>query len=482
MNMKFTKLVGTVGPSSRNYDMIKDFILSGINVIRINFSHGTFEEHKKTIEFVRRAAEEVDEPVAIFQDLQGPKIRLGNIKDDAAEVQAGETFIITTENCTGNAKKASIDYPFLHEEVSPGNSILIDDGLISLRVKSINGKEIQTTVENSGIIKSRKGVNLPNISLKHIDSFTKKDKKDLDFAFKYDLEYIALSFVRTAQDIRNLRSYMLKTYGKTIPIIAKIEKPQALDDIDNIIETADSIMVARGDLGVETSPQQVPIIQKNIIRTCNLKGKPVITATQMLESMINNPRPTRAEAADVANAILDGTSAIMLSGETAAGSYPREAVHMMYHIAYETEQSLHFKRIVTNQKLTLEEFTEGRKKQAAEAVGMGALELANQVQARYIACFTHSGGTARLISKHRPHMPIVALSPIAATVRRLALSWGVIPLQLAEVDNIDDLFTGAPKLLKSRQLIAQGDCIVITAGVPVGTPGKTNMIKVTEID
>jgi pyruvate kinase len=482
MNVNSTKVIATIGPATRSYERIRELLEAGVNVVRLNFSHGSHSDHQKTVQLVRRVAKELGVIVAIFQDLQGPKVRLGEIEDGEALISTGDSFVISTEPCTGTAERACIDYPTLHEEVKPGDRILIDDGLVSLQVERIEGRDIHTTVAEGGCIKPHKGVNLPHTVLKRISSFTEKDRDDLYFAFANNLEYVALSFVRTAEDVRQLYSYMEENFGRKIPIIAKIEKPEALDDIENIIRTADAVMVARGDLGVETSTEEVPVIQKNIIRTCNLMGKPVITATQMLESMIDNPRPTRAEAADVANAVLDGTSAVMLSGETAAGKHPGEAVRTISRIVNSTERSSHFRRIVADRRPTGEEYENGEGKSPAEAVGMSARELARQVGARYIVCFTHSGGTARLISKYRPMIPIAALSPIPETVRRLALAWGVFPMDMDEVSTVDDLFVRAPAILTEKGLVSAGDYLVVTAGVPVGAPGKTNMIKVVQVE
>lgn len=479
---KFTKIVATIGPASRSYHMVKAIIEEGADVIRLNFSHGTLEDHENSVDFVRKASRELDKPVAVFQDLQGPKIRVGKLKTDYVELKDGKELIITTDKCMGDETRVSIDYPNLHNEAEPGNRILLDDGLLELQVIGVEGKNIHTRIMHGGKLKPRKGVNLPHIKLDHISAFTEKDVEDLNFAFRNYMDYIALSFVRNANDVIALKDHMQKNYGRTIPIIAKIEKPEAVDDLQNIIDVSDAIMVARGDLGVETSSEEVPIIQKKIIRLCNLAGKPVITATQMLESMINNPRPTRAEAADVANAILDGTSAVMLSGETAAGAYPVEAVQMMKKIAERTEESLQFQRIVFDQRLNQEDIELNRMKGPAEAVAHAAIGLVRDIKARYIVCFTHSGGTARLIAKYRPNVPVVGFSPETATVRRLALAWGVIPMEIGQVSTVDELLDGAPEAMRFKGLVQADDYIVVTAGVPVGKPGKTNMIKVVQIE
>lgn len=480
-NKTNAKIVATIGPSSRSYEMIRDIIKAGASVIRLNFSHGELEDHQQTVNWVRQVSQELDMPLAIFQDLQGPKIRVGQLDVDSFEVKEGDILKITTEACIGNRDLISIDYPYLHEEVEKGDRILIDDGLIALKVKNIDKKIITTEVVDGGIVKPRKGVNLPKAALKHLSSYTKKDESDLDFAFKNDLDFVALSFVRSSKDVIALKKFMYKNYGREIPIISKIEKPEAVSDIANIILETSAIMIARGDLGVETSPEEVPVIQKTLIRECNLAGIPVITATQMLESMITNPRPTRAEAGDVANAILDGTSAVMLSGETAAGDYPLRAVEIMKRIINYTEASLTYHRLVLDQRLILEDIEINKKKSTTEAVGVATRELAIGIKAAYITCFTHSGSSARLISKFRPAVPIIAYSPFKQTAQRLALSWGVTPIIIPQLSSLDELFEIAPKYLQTIGYIKPGDKIVITAGVPVGSPGRTNMIKVVEI-
>ncbi len=480
-NTTNSKIVATIGPASRSYEMIKDIIISGARVIRLNFSHGDHTEHQKTVDWAREVSNELDIPIAIFQDLQGPKIRVTNMDVDSFDVKEGDILKISTDACIGNRELISIDYPFLHEEVKIGDRVLIDDGLIALQVSDIEKNIITTKVIDGGRVKPRKGVNLPEASLKHLSSYTKKDEQDIDFAFKNDLDFVALSFVRSSKDVVALKKFMYKKYGREIPIISKIEKPEAVIDIANIIKESSVIMIARGDLGVETSAEEVPVIQKTLIRECNLAGLPVITATQMLESMINNPSPTRAEAGDVANAILDGTSAVMLSGETAAGKYPLRAVKIMKRIITHTESSLTYHRLVLDQRLNQEDIAINRKKSTTEAVGVATRELAMEIKAAYITCFTHSGGSARLISKFRPAVPIIAYSPFKQTTQRLALSWGVTPILIPQLNSLDKLLEIAPKYLQTLGYIKPGDKIVITAGVPVGSPGRTNMIKVVEI-
>lgn len=484
MNNKFTKIIATLGPVSYAEEVIENLIVSGADVIRLNFSHGTWDIHKKALEMSRKAANRIAKPLAVFQDLQGPKIRIGQITGDSMELKEGEEFVLTVRNIDGGVidgkKTASIDHTSLPQEARQGNRILIDDGLIELRVEKTNDSEVITSVVNGGLLKPRKGVNLPHVPLS-VSALTDKDRKDLNFAFEHELDYVALSFVRHAKDIVELLDLMKKTYGRHIPVISKIEKPEALEELDNIIDVSDAVMVARGDLGVETSPQEVPIIQKNIIRKCNIAGKPVITATQMLESMVNNPRPTRAEANDVANAILDGTDAVMLSSETAAGKYPVEAVAMMRSIASEVETSYFFKKNGLHETLAHRELVKRASEKTEEAVGYATIELSEKIKAKYIVSFTHSGGTARNLSKFRCLTPIIAFSPVPSTVRRLALVWGVNPFELGTVSSADELLDGAAEVLKFKKLVAEKDRIVVTAGVPVGKPGSTNMIKVVEI-
>ncbi len=476
----YTKIVATIGPASEDYNSVKSIIAAGARVVRLNFSHGDAAEHQIRVDRARQASQELNIPIAIFQDLQGPKIRLGKFEDPFT-VNAGDKLIMTTEKCEGSPERVSIDYPFLHTEIHAGSRILIDDGLISLRVDSVKGPDINCTVVEGGLVKPRKGVNLPGVPLKHLSSFTSKDETDLSFAFDNNLDFVALSFVRSSRDVHALRQLMLSRYGREIPIISKIEKPEAVDDIEDIISESGAIMVARGDLGVEMYPEEVPLAQKNIIRACQATGTPVITATQMLESMITNPRPTRAETNDVANAVLDGTSAVMLSGETAAGKYPLQAVQTMNRIITYTEGSSEFKNLVINQGVNKGHIKLRQKRSVTDAVGLATRELAFSIKACKIACFTNSGSTARRIAKFRPETPIIAFSPIPSTVTRLALSWGVSPVLIDEVGSIDELLELAPEYLRAHNLAKTGGPIVITAGVPVGVEGNTNMIKVVEL-
>ncbi len=481
---KFTKIVATLGPGSRNLETVDGLLREGADVIRLNFSHGSHEDHALSVQRVREAAQKFNRHIAIFQDLQGPKIRLGALDGEFLDVAAGETLVLTTADLVGGlhdgVKKIAIDYSGLHEEIYPGARILIDDGLFELTVDRIEGQEIFTRVLNGGRLKPRKGVNLPNIKLK-ISAITDKDRRDLQFAYDHGLDYVALSFVRDADDVKELIEVMLTTHGRKIPIIAKIEKPEAFRHIEGIIAVADTIMVARGDLGVETSPQDVPLMQKAIIRQCNIAGKPVITATQMLESMIGNPRPTRAEANDVANAILDGTDAVMLSAETAVGQYPLEAVRMMTAIARNVEASDIFKALMRNNVLTQEELLAKACRRIEDAVHFATTDLAEKVCARYLVGFTHSGASIFGLAKFRPSMPLIAFSANPATLRKLALAWGVTPLRLGAVNTVDELLGSATEFLLNKGMVREGEIVVFSAGVPVGVSGGTNMIKVVKV-
>ncbi len=478
----YTKIVATLGPASDSYAAIRQIIESGARVLRLNFSHGTRADQQHRFDRARQASNELGIPIAIFQDLQGPKIRIGELAEPQFTVKKGEEIILTTEKCLGTPQRISIDYPHLHNEIGPNSRILIDDGLIELHVIKIEGPDIHCLITDGGIIKPHKGVNLPGVPLHNLSSFTAKDIRDLSFAFDNDVDYVALSFVRSAADVAALRTHMREHYGREIPIISKIEKPEAVENLEEIIAESSAIMIARGDLGVEMFPEEVPILQKSIIRACHSAGLPVITATQMLESMMFNARPTRAETNDVANAVLDGSSAVMLSGETAAGNYPLEAVRIMQRIITHTEQSIEFKRLVLDQGLNREHLELRSKRSVTEAVGLATRELALAIHATRIVCFTHSGSTARRISKFRPSTPIIAFSPNESTIRFLALSWGVFPVLIKNIDSVDELLDFAPLYLKEHKWIESGQTMVITAGVPVGLPGTTNMIKVVEIE
>ena len=463
-----TRIVCTLGPASDSEEILRAMIRAGVDVVRLNFSHGDHAGHAARIERVRRIAREENANVAILADLQGPKIRVGEIAGGVAALLAGASFTLTTRMVAGDANTVSIDFPDLPKSVHPGDRILLDDGLIELRVVSASATDVVTNVVTGGDLSPHKGVNLPGVPLK-ISAVTEKDRADLAFAIEQDVDYIGLSFVRRAADVRELIDLISKR-GAAIPVIAKIEKPEAMGEIDAILSASDGIMVARGDLGVEAPPEQVPIFQKTLIHAANAVGKPVITATQMLESMIHNPRPTRAEASDVANAILDGTDAVMLSGETAMGKYPVEAVQMMAHIAQAVEGSLQFK--------TCAHDFGGGSMSVTDAIGNATCEIARSLGAKLIITSTSSGFTARMISRHHPLVPIFAVTSNERTLRRLALVWGVQAVLAKRAATMDEIIEDSLKAALQHGVAKPGDLAVITAGVPVGAPGRTNMLQV----
>ncbi len=466
--MPRTKIVCTLGPASQSEEVIREMIRAGMDVARINFSHGDRETHVRNIALVRRLAEEEGKVVAVMQDLQGPKVRVGEFERGAAELKAGQTFTLTTRQVLGNEREVTALYPRLPQEVRPGDRILLDDGLLDLEVVETTDTDVRCRVITGGTLRSRKGITLPHSTLS-LPSLTEKDKEDLKVGVKSEVDYVALSFVRRAADILELKE-LLAEHGADIPVIAKIEKHEAVDNFDEILDVSDGIMVARGDLGVETPAEMVPIYQKMIIKKCNQVGKPVITATQMLDSMIHHPRPTRAEASDVANAILDGTDALMLSGETAVGKYPVEAVRTMAKIACTTECNLGWEG--------LRRIVPGASPTPTEAISQATCEIAAELSAKAIITSTMSGYTARMVARHRPATPIIAVTPNPRTYRRLALVWGVYPLMVQEFTNTDEMMATAVQAALERGLVERGDIVVITAGVPMGGPGKTNMLKV----
>lgn len=464
---KRTKIVATIGPGSSDPHVISRMIMSGMDAARLNFSHGEHREHARRIRLIRQEAKRTGRHIAIIQDLQGPKIRVGVVKNGSILLREGDTISITSADVVGTPSLISVTYPHLKKELAKGDKILLDDGRIELVTTEKNSKGIIARVIRGGELKSRKGVNLPGTKLS-IPAVTEKDKKDVIFGLEQNVDYIALSFVRCAKDIEDLRRF-IQRFGRSVPIIAKIEKPDALVNLDEIIKSADGIMVARGDLGVEISPEKVPLLQKKIIEACNRAEKPVITATQMLESMIENPQPTRAEASDVANAILDGTDCVMLSGETAVGRHPVEAVSFMSRIADETERAI-APRESDKHILGI-----------GESVAHAACRAAEEQQARAIVAFTQSGTTALLVSKHRPLVPVIAATPIEAVARKVSLYWGVTPLVMKTGHSTDDMIKSVESAMLNKRLVKRGDIIVITAGVPLGVPGSTNMMKIHRV-
>ena len=464
--MRKAKIVATIGPASREPLMLLALLEAGMDVTRLNFSHGEHSEHAQVIRDLRRLTTLQKRSIAILADLPGPKIRTGKLENgQPITLRTGQQLTLTGRDIVGNRERLSISYPRLAGDVQPGDRILLSDGLIELRVLSKRGEEVVCRVLNGGELGERKGVNLPGVKLS-ISSLTPRDKKHLKFALEHGVNYIAQSFVRSPDDVRELKR-LVRRAGYTTPVLAKIEKPEALDHLEEILEVADGVMVARGDLGVEMSPEKVPVAQKRIITLANERRLPVITATQMLESMIQNPRPTRAEASDVANAIFDGTDAVMLSGESASGRYPREAVAMMAKIVIEAETVA--PRLPSRRS--------ERSPSMAETVAETVAHASAQLGLKAIAVFTESGSSARLVSKARPAPPIVAFSPSQETRRRLALLWGVLPRRIKRIRDVDALTHEAERRLRQEKLVEKGDLIGIVAGTPLGKKGTTNLVK-----
>jgi pyruvate kinase len=470
--LRKTKIVCTIGPASESVEKLTQLINSGMNVARLNFSHGDFEEHGMRIKNIREAAERTGKTVAILLDTKGPEIRTHNMQNGAIELKAGENTIISMKEVEGTPEKFSITYPGLIEDVHVGSKILLDDGLIGLEVTSVDkfANEIHTKILNSGTLKNKKGVNVPGVSV-NLPGITEKDKKDILFGIEQGIDFIAASFVRRAKDVLEIHQLLEENNATHIHIIPKIENQEGVDNIDEILEVSDGLMVARGDLGVEIPAEEVPLVQKMLIKKCNANGKPVITATQMLDSMQRNPRPTRAEASDVANAIFDGTDAIMLSGETAAGLYPVEAVQTMHNIALRAEQALDHKEILSNRSKDTEH-------NLTDAIGQSVAHTALNLDVNAIITPTESGHTARMISKYRPKAPIVAVAASAIVSRRLSLVWGVYPRVGSMCTTTDEMLDIAVQESLNSGIVKHGDLVVITAGVPVGEAGTTNLMKI----
>jgi pyruvate kinase len=464
-----TKIVATIGPASDSFDMIRKMMLAGMNVARLNFSHGNYEDHAERIKRLRSVAEELDLPLMLLQDLQGPKIRVGDLPAEGMMLREGQRLtLVPIADYTGQSHTVGIDYPYVAEEAEPGTQVLLDDGLLELRVEKTDGKAVQCQVIEGGLLKSHKGVNFPTLNLR-LPSMTDKDKRDLDFGIEQGVDLISLSFVRKPEDIQTLKA-LLKEKGTDIPVLAKLEKPQAIANLAAIVDECDAIMVARGDLGVEMSPEKVPLIQKRIIQLCNQKGIPVITATQMLDSMIHNPRPTRAEASDVANAILDGTDAVMLSGESAVGDYPVEAIKMLARIAIEVEPASQFINYPPNRTGD------------AEAISEALHAIDDTIDLHCIVAFTETGYTARLASEERPKAPIVAYTPNPKIYNQLSLNWGVRPVLMQLNHNtLEELLPHVETDLIQRNFAVPGDKVLIMGGTPFGKAGGTNFLKIHTI-
>ncbi len=468
-----TKIICTIGPAVDNPDVMRQLIASGMDVARMNFSHGTQQEHLVRLKTFRALCEEMNAYIPVLLDTKGPEIRLGRFPDGAVELRAGQEYTLTTESCACDEKRACVTYAGLPQDVRTGDLILIDDGLVELEVKRVLGSEILCTAHNDGSINSKKSINVPGVSLR-LPAFTQQDKSDILFAIDHDYDFIAVSFVRKKDDISEISRILEENDGESIKLIAKIESREGVQNLDEIIRVADGLMVARGDLGVEIPVEQIPIVQKDMIQRCYRASKPVITATQMLDSMIRNPRPTRAEVTDIANAIFDGTSAIMLSGETASGKYPIESIQTMRRIAETTENSIDYWKAFRSAE-------PGNTSSITNAISHATCTTAMDLNASAIVAVTTSGGTARRISGFRPACPIVAATTDKKARRQLRLSWGVFPIFTDVVTATDDLFTIAAESAERSGFAQNGDIIVVTAGVPLDTSGTTNMLKVQMI-
>ncbi|MCZ0754866.1 pyruvate kinase [Anoxybacillus sp. J5B_2022] len=470
--MRKTKIVCTIGPASESVEKLVELIEAGMNVARLNFSHGDYVEHGQRIQNIREAAKRTGKTIAILLDTKGPEIRTHNMENGAIELKEGAQVIVSVNEVLGTPEKFSVTYEGLIDDVNPGDKILLDDGLIGLEVVSVNqqAREIVTKVLNSGVLKNKKGVNVPGVRV-NLPGITEKDCQDILFGIRQGVDFIAASFVRRASDVLEIRELLEANDALDIKIIPKIENQEGVDHIDEILEVADGLMVARGDLGVEIPAEEVPLVQKELIKKCNALGKPVITATQMLDSMQRNPRPTRAEASDVANAIFDGTDAIMLSGETAAGLYPVEAVKTMHRIALRTEQALQYRDLLAQR-------TKQSGTTITDAIGQSVAHTALNLDVAAIVTPTVSGQTARMISKYRPKAPIVAVTSSDAVSRKLALVWGVYPQVAPQVNTTDEMLDIAVEAAVKSGIVKHGDLVVITAGVPVGETGSTNLMKV----
>lgn len=467
--MRKTKIICTLGPSTKKEGVLRELMLNGMDTARINFSHGTREAHLETVNEVKKLREELNRPVAILLDTSGPEIRLGDFINDKVELKSGKVFTLTTKDIKGTEREASITYKNLPQDVEEGTIILIDDGLIKMEVEEVTDTDIVCRVLNGGMVSNHKGINVPNVNIR-MPYISEKDRLDIIFGIENDFDYIAASFVRSAYDVLQIRKIFEEKGCNNVKIIAKIENRQGVDNIDEILEVSDGIMIARGDMGVEIPLQEVPVIQKKIIKKVYHEGKIVITATQMLDSMMKNPRPTRAEATDVANAIYDGTSAIMLSGETAAGSYPVEALKTMVDITECAEKDIDYdKKFKVLVKMNASDVT--------NAISHATCMIAMDIDATIIT-ITKEGQTARMISRYRPYSPIIGCTPLRKSFYQLGLLWGVMPVIINEETDTEELFANAMKAVQQSGYIKQGELAVITAGVPLGVSGTTNLIRV----
>lgn len=473
MIFRKTKIICTLGPAVDSDDIVRSLMLSGMNVCRLNFSHGSYEEHQQRIDRVKRLREELNLPVALLLDTKGPEIRTGCFENGKVHLEEGDKVVITTYDILGTSKKFSISYKELADDIEVGSRILIDDGLIELKVDKITKKDIHCTVQNSGSISDRKSINVPDAKL-CLPSLTKKDKEDILFAVKNDFDFIAASFVRKAKDVQVIKRVLDSADCHNIEIISKIENKEGIDNFDEILKVSHGIMVARGDLGVEIPAAEVPSVQKKCIQQCHRAGKISITATQMLDSMIRNPRPTRAEVSDVANAIYDGTSAVMLSGETASGKYPVEALNMMVEVAIKTESCINYWRRFEERQIPMIP-------SVGNAISHATCTTAMDINASAIVTLTHAGKTARLLSRFRPGCPIISTTVFPKVQRQLNLSWGIMPFLVPEVQTTDELFEEGKQCATKSGILSSGDLIVMTGGTPIGMSGTTNTIKVQTI-
>lgn len=470
--MRKTKIVCTIGPATDSEEMLRKLCLAGMNVARLNFSHGTHDEHLRRIEMIRKVRTELNLPIAIMLDTKGPEYRIGTFEQGSVELKEGDPFIFTTEQIEGNSGKVSVSYPKLYEDMAPGDTILLNNGLMVFRVMKIEGHEIHTNVECGGVLSNRKSMSFPGKVIQQ-PYLSKQDMSDILFGIQNDVDFIACSFVSVKQDLVDVHEFMNKNGGHGIELIAKIENQSGYDNIEEICEECDGIMVARGDMGVEISFEKLPAIQKNLITKCRMLGKRVITATEMLESMINNPRPTRAEASDVANAVYDGSSAIMLSGETAAGKYPIEAVKTMSKIAETTERDIQYIQRFHDSSFLIHN--------EVDAISHATCQMAIDIEANAIVACTISGLTARMVSRFRGPVDIIGLTTDEKTWRKLSLSWGVLPQLCEYYPSTDVLFYSARKITVDALGLKEGDKIVITGGYVTGKSGNTNLIKIENI-
>ncbi|GAB4572349.1 MAG: pyruvate kinase [Anaerolineae bacterium] len=476
--MRFTKIVATLGPAVDSYEAVRDLIKAGMNIARLNFSHGTHDKHAQRIQWVRQAAQELDVPVAILQDLSGPKMRTGaHVDDQPIELEEGQEFTITIEGVPGTKERVSTTYEALPADVRPHDQILLSDGLIELEVLRKTATDVVCRVCNGGTLRPHQGINLPGVDIS-APTVTRKDMADLQFGLQHDVDYVALSFVRRASDIEQVKQ-LIAGAGRNTPVIAKIERPEALAVLYDILDLADGVMVARGDLGVELPLEQVPIIQKQIIEAANRRAVPVITATQMLESMITNPTPTRAEVSDVANAILDGSDAVMLSGETSIGQHPIEAVRMMASIAGVVENR---GKMATTTRADALSWVLHEVQSIPQAIGTAVTAITKTLPVSAIWVFTQSGRTARQVSHYRPEVPIIALTPYDHIYRRLALYWGVQPLRCEYFEDDQEFWQKIIPAVLEKRLGEAGDTVVITGGHPFNQHGPTNFLKILKLE